>query len=482
MSENKNIDVSNVTLFLHSAGSGVVGIKNVIFGTWVLLYYNQVLGLEPYLASIALGVSLFFDAISDPLVGVWSDRFKSKLGRRHPFIYASIFPLAFCIWLLFVPPSSYDQSYLFLKLLTLTVCIRLAITFFETPRAALGPELTKDYDRRNTLNAMGLFFGYGGAILVGFVMLEFFLPETSGYMGSRAYLNPEGYEKLAYFAGFLTLVLGFVAASSTHKHINDLHVVSDNLNVDIKQVFREVIETLSNKSWLMIFFGGCLYALFLGLNTGVGNYISIYFWEWTPSDISVFPLAGGVSAIIGAIIAVVISQGREKKNIALFALSATVLISYIPFVLRLIDPLFEAQTFPSNGSNALWWIMISHQCVTDVLSVMGWVILISMVFDVVEDSQKKTGRRDEGLFLAGPGLFQKVFSGLGVFILGFVLQFLGFSNTEATIQEMKEPVNNLVLFICIIGPILNIGGLTFIYFYTITRDEYESAVKDLGYE
>ena len=481
MSENKSIDVSNVTLFLHSAGSGVVGIKNVIFGTWVLLYYNQVLGLEPYLASIALGVSLFFDAISDPLVGVWSDRFKSKLGRRHPFIYASIFPLAFCIWLLFVPPSSYDQTYLFLKLLTLTVCIRLAITFFETPRAALGPELTKDYDRRNTLNAMGLFFGYGGAILIGFVMLEFFLPETSSFMGSRAYLNPEGYEKLAYFAGFLTLVLGFIAASSTHKHINDLHVVPETLNIDIKIVFREVIETLSNKSWLMIFFGGCLYALFLGLNTGVGNYISIYFWEWTPSDISVFPLAGGVAAIIGAIIAVVISQGREKKNIALFALSATVLISYIPFILRLIDPLFEAQTFPSNGSNALWWIMISHQCITDVLSVMGWVILISMVFDVVEDSQKKTGRRDEGLFLAGPGLFQKVFSGLGVFILGFVLQFLGFSNTESTILEMKEPVNNLVLFICIIGPVLNIGGLTFIYFYTITRDEYESAVKDLGY-
>ena len=227
MADNKDIQVSNSTLFLHSAGSGVVGIKNVIFGTWVLLYYNQVLGLEPYLASIALGISLFFDAISDPLVGVWSDRFKSRLGRRHPFIYASIIPLAFCIWLLFVPPSSYEQTYLFFKLLILTICIRLAITFFETPRAALGPELTKDYDRRNTLNAMGLFFGYGGAILVGFVMLEYFLPETSGYMGSRAYLNPEGYEKLAYFAGFLTLTLGFIAASSTHKHIKDLHAVPE---------------------------------------------------------------------------------------------------------------------------------------------------------------------------------------------------------------------------------------------------------------
>ena len=102
MSENKDLQVSTSTLFLHSSGSGVVGIKNVIFGTWVLLYYNQVLGLEPYLASIALGISLIFDAISDPLVGAWSDRLKSKLGRRHPFIYASIIPLAFCIWLLFI--------------------------------------------------------------------------------------------------------------------------------------------------------------------------------------------------------------------------------------------------------------------------------------------------------------------------------------------------------------------------------------------
>ena len=123
---------------------------------------------------------------------------------------------------------------------------------------------------------------------------------------------------------------------------------------------------------------------------------------------------------------------------------------------------------------------LASMCHVDILSVMGWVILISMVFDVVEDSQKDRKKR-RGIISSGSRFISKVFSGFGVFIIGFVLQFLGFSNTEATIQEMKEPVNNLVLFICIIGPILNIGGLTFIYFYSITRDEYESAVKDLGY-
>ena len=240
MSEIKEFKVSNLSLFVHSAGSGVVGIKNVIFGTWVLLYYNPVLGLQPYLASIAIGVSLLFDAVSDPLVGVWSDRIRSRLGRRHPFIYASIIPLAVCIWLLFTPPNSYEQSYLFIKLLVLTILIRLAITFFETPRAALGPELTKDYDRRNLLNGMGLFFGYVGAIVIGFVMLEYFLPETEQFQGS-AYLNPEGYEKLAYFAAFLVIILGVTAASSTHKHIKDLHVVEPSGPIKLKNVLAEVM-------------------------------------------------------------------------------------------------------------------------------------------------------------------------------------------------------------------------------------------------
>ena len=313
-------------------------------------------------------------------------------------------------------------------------------------------------------------------------MLEYFLPETEQFQGSTAFLNPEGYEKLAYFAAFLVIILGVTAASSTHKHIKDLHVVEPSGPIKLKNVLAEVIEALSNRSWLMIFLAGCLYALFLGLNNGIANYISVYFWQWTPSDISIFPLAGGISAIIGAVIAVAISKGREKRIIALLAFTGTIAISYIPFILRLVDPYFEVQTFPVNGSDALWWVMLMHLCITDIFSVMGWVVMISMMFDVVEDSQMRTGRRDEGLFLSGPGLFQKIFSGLGVFIIGFVLQFLGFDNSQSNVEQMQEPINNLVIFVCISGPILNFAGLGFIYFYSITRDSHTSAVDELGYK
>ena len=88
----------------------MIGINAAIFGTWVLIFYNQVLGLSPVLASLALGIALVFDAISDPLIGAWSDRFKSRLGRRHPFIYVSIIPLSLSFYFLFIEPASYSQS------------------------------------------------------------------------------------------------------------------------------------------------------------------------------------------------------------------------------------------------------------------------------------------------------------------------------------------------------------------------------------
>ena len=118
--------VSNLTLILYASGSGTIGINSAIFGGWVLFYYNQVLGLSAVLASSALGISLIFDAVSDPLVGAWSDRLKSRWGRRHPFVYFSIIPLALGFYFLFSLPASFDQDFLFWKLLILVILIRLS--------------------------------------------------------------------------------------------------------------------------------------------------------------------------------------------------------------------------------------------------------------------------------------------------------------------------------------------------------------------
>ena len=59
------------------------GVKTCAFGTYLLFYYNQVLGLSGDLAGLAIFIALVFDAVTDPIAGSVSDRWQSPLGRRH---------------------------------------------------------------------------------------------------------------------------------------------------------------------------------------------------------------------------------------------------------------------------------------------------------------------------------------------------------------------------------------------------------------
>ena len=101
------------TQFFYGFGSISVGIKNNLLGTFLLIYYNQALGLDAKLASAALFIALVFDAISDPLIGIWSDRTKTKWGRRHPFMYFSIIPFALSYYFILSDPGDISQTIFF---------------------------------------------------------------------------------------------------------------------------------------------------------------------------------------------------------------------------------------------------------------------------------------------------------------------------------------------------------------------------------
>ena len=238
-----NLRVSDRTLNFYTLGSGAVGVKNVLFGSWLLVYFNQVLGLEPLYASYALAIALVFDAISDPLVGAWSDRFRSKWGRRHPFVYAAIIPLGLCAYFLYSIPAENSQAYLFIRLLVIAVLTRTIFTFYETPRAALGPELIPDYERRNILSGYGVLYGNLGVGIMSYLMLAYFLVETDDFSGPRAFLNPDAYPKFGLLACFLIIIFGFISAISTHKYIPDL-VRPEPKPFSFSSFWKEIFESL----------------------------------------------------------------------------------------------------------------------------------------------------------------------------------------------------------------------------------------------
>lgn len=141
------------TKFFFGLGASADNAISWIFNVLGFLYYQQILGLPGSLAGIAVAIAIFVDAISDPVIGSISDRFKSKYGRRHPFIFAAPIPLAMCIFLIFNPPEAIvaSETILFVWFLTFTVILRTFQTIFAIPLLALGAELSDDYFERSKI-------------------------------------------------------------------------------------------------------------------------------------------------------------------------------------------------------------------------------------------------------------------------------------------------------------------------------------------
>ena len=116
-----------------------------------LFYFNQVLGVPAHLISIAFGLIIFIDAFWDPLIGQWSDRFQSRLGRRHPFLYAGMVMVPIAIYLRWHPPTGWSDMALVGYILVTGLLMNLSTSLFDVPSAAMGPELVTDYNERNVL-------------------------------------------------------------------------------------------------------------------------------------------------------------------------------------------------------------------------------------------------------------------------------------------------------------------------------------------
>jgi Na+/melibiose symporter-like transporter len=464
---------TRATQFFYGFGSISIGIKNNLLGTYLLIYYNQVLGLDAGIAALAMALALVVDAVSDPFVGIWSDRVRSRWGRRHPFMYAAIIPFAMSYYFILKDPGQIPDSELFFRLLFLLVCLRMSMTFYEVPRGALAPELSKDYDQRNALAAWAMAFGWLGGAGFAFIANRFFL---------ESFIDRDGYQILAFWGGLGIFIGGVVSCVGLHRNIPDLHI-PEIRDLKLGVMFKEGLETLSNRSWLVLFCAGAVYSLLVGTEQGMRTYYNEYFWQWKPEVIAPFALFAAFSVIALVSIAPFIAWGRSKKKIAVGIFLTTIVFGPLPMILRLIDPYFAMQTFPENGSTALWWILMLHEGSMAALGALGFVFVGSMGMEIVEEVQKKTGRREEGLLGTVNTFVHKLVGAGGVLISGIIISIAGFDNPGVTTADLYGgPVINKFAYIHIaLGLTVPFISTTLILLYDIDREKHQDHIQDLGY-
>ena len=105
--------LGRVTKLTFGLGAVAGGVTTGAFDFFLLIFYSQVIGLDARVVGLAILIALIFDAVSDPVVGYWSDNFRSRWGRRHPFMYASAIPVTLSFFFLWAPPENASQTVLF---------------------------------------------------------------------------------------------------------------------------------------------------------------------------------------------------------------------------------------------------------------------------------------------------------------------------------------------------------------------------------
>jgi Na+/melibiose symporter-like transporter len=199
-----------------------------------------------------------------------------------------------------------------------------------------------------------------------------------------------------------------------------------------------------------------------GLNATLSNYFYIYLWGMKNTQISAITFTAGVSSVVAVALAGAVSRrfGKKRSMISLFYMS--VFIGAIPLSLKLTG------LAPPNGSLATAALLCVDLFFAVTLGVMGFVIISSMVADVVEDAAIKTGKRSEGLLFAANGLLPKVTAGVGAFLGSVLIALVGLSGKlGAGVAPRPEVMMHLALAYLPFSVSLSVGSLIAISFYKI---------------
>ncbi|WP_291050260.1 MFS transporter [Hyphomonas sp.] len=460
------------TKLVYGVGTIAFGIKDHGFNALLMIYYNQVMGLPAAWVGAAIMIAMVADAILDPVVGQWSDSLRSKWGRRHPFMYASVLPVGIFYLLLWFPPAEASYTVLFAYLLILTTITRTFIGIYEIPSTALLAEFTQNYHERTELVSYRYFFGVAGGILMGiFVFTVIFSPEAASAGGL---LDSAGYHTYAWIAAPLMATAIFASSLGTHSRISSLLTPPPPERKPFLQTIREMFATLFHRVNAPIFIGSIFGSMAGGLNAALTIYMQTYFWELTSDQIAVLTSAGLLGVVLALVIALPLSRtfGKKWTTLTLFAVTLTGIV--VPVLLRL------GGLFPENGNSALLPSLFLFQAVVAMSVVAAAILTASMIADATDQIQLTTGRQSEGLLFSAATFIGKTVSGMGVLVSGLLLTLVGFPNDAKPGAVDLTTVNDLALALTVATFIFTSAALIIMSFYPVSKQDHERAVETLA--
>ena len=399
------------------------------------------------LVATALLVAVVIDSVTDPLVGQFSDNLRTPIGRRHPLMFAAAVPVAISFFFLWSPPSGLSESGLFWYLLLFASMTRIFITFYEIPSTALVSELSQDYDQRIRFGSVRYFFAWIGGAGISIFALATFFADSEAF--PNGLMNPDAYISYALLGAGLMFASTIISAGGTLRYVPHLVPDPSEKITSFTAIMKNLWAVLTDRIFAPLFGTAVLFAMGLGISVSTSLFFYTYFWGFTTAQMVTLGLSVLVGAGLAPLIAPLAARGKLDKRGAAIRLGiiAAILVP-LPAALRLLG------LMPENGTSILLPIIFMQLVATIGLGVAAEILIYAMVADVVEDNERRTGRRSAGVFFAARTFASKSTNGLGVLVGGIIVSVAGLEKGMSPEQATPDMATTLgTLYVPIIAAI-----------------------------
>ena len=444
----------------HAAGPGArlpLGVKlgygggewaNAVVWTFfyaLFLYFlTDVVHISAATAGLVMLVGTLWNAVFQPLVGVWSDRLRSAKGRRRPFLIFTALPYGIASWLLFTDwgfGATGTTIYMLVAVLFYFTCL----TLFYVPYGALAAELTPDYDERTSLNTYRTLFSQVGALVGAAAPLA-----LNNVFGDLLGSERAGWSASAAVLGAMA-TLGIVWTWHTTKG-REHHMEPASVRL------RDVLDTFRNRSFRLLLGAYVLGWAPLNVVGAVAIYFARYRMGYSEDYAGIVMLTWFLIGVVWLPLVNWMSKRYGKRA------------TYIVFVLTwaAIQCLF---LLPDRDDTVLFWIVLALSSAGSMaVAVTGW----SMIADVTDVDELISGQRREGLYYGVIAFAQTATAALVVWMAGLVLDSVGY---KADVEQTATAMWGIRLLMSVGAAIWLVPGAIFCALMPLTKKRHAAVLR-----
>lgn len=423
-------------------GAGDMAINIMIAAMFYFMqyFYTDIFGLKPVHVGTLFLVARLLDAITDPVMGLITDKFKFRGGRFRPWFLFMAIPYGFAVCLLFTTPDFSYNAKLVWAYVTYLFAM-LMFTGIAIPYISYIGVLTSDPQERLSANGYRMFFAK-----IANVAIIASIPALAAMWGGGD--SARGYQLAMALMAFIGVLLLFFCYFSTRERVEH--------QVDKKPLSEQFSLLMKNDQWLVLCACCVLGTLGYALRGSVAFYYAIYYLGGTESLAASFTSAGIAASIVSMVASTWITKRYCKVELFRWSQLLVGVLSVLMFFVVSPGDIFMAFVI---------YILLSF--VVDLHAPIFW----SAIAEAVDYGEVKNGKRVSGLAFGGISFCQKAGAGLAGFITGLLLTWFGY---EAGQTQTAFALTGIALMLTVIPGLFHaLMGLV-MFKYRITDNYYHT--------